>query len=343
MRTVKYMWPLIACLILCMTLLCGCALIQKDYQSYEMYSMDTIMSWKVWDASDSSIHEDLKSIILEAEQMLSVTNQNSEASNMNRESGTPFEASDALAGIIKRSLTFAEETDGALNVALYPILRAWGFTTENYSVPGQEYLQELLPYTDWTRIQVEGNLVTMQDGMALDFGAVGKGYVTDVCVDLLKEKGITSARLDLGGNIYTLGTKKDGTLWNIGVKMPFETNNELAGILKIQDTAVVTSGNYQRYFEQDGKLYHHIFDSKTGYPADNGLYSVTILSQDAFEADALSTAYFVMGQEAAEEDWRQRGGIEVIWITSDYKIYYTEGLKDCFTVTEGLDSEMVIR
>lgn len=333
--------PLLTALLFCL-ILTGCTA-KKDYQSYEMYSMDTIMSWKVWDTPDSSIHEELKAAILETEQMLSVTNQNSEAWSMNQESSTPFEVSETLAGIIKRSLNFAEETDGALNIALYPILRAWGFTTANHSVPGQADLQELLPYTDWTQIQLEGNQVTMPEGMALDFGAVGKGYVTDACVDILKEKGITSAILKLGGNIYAMGTKEDGTLWNVAVEMPFETDGKRAGILKVQDTAVVTSGNYQRYFEENGQLYHHIIDGKTGYPADNGLSSVTILSKDAFKADALSTAYFVMGQAAAEEDWRKRDGIEVIWITSDHKVYYTEGLKDCFTVTEGLDSEMVTR
>jgi len=333
--------PFLTLLLFCLSLI-GCTA-KKDYQSYEMYSMDTIMSWKVWDTPDSSIHEELKSVILETEQMLSVTNQSSEAWNMNQAGSTSFEISDALAGIIKRSLTFAEETDGALNIALYPIVRAWGFTTENYSVPEQAYLQELFPYTDWTQIQLEGNQITMPAGMALDFGAVGKGYVTDACVDILKEKGITSAILNLGGNIYAMGTKEDGILWNVGVEMPFETDGKRAGILKVQDTAVVTSGNYQRYFEENGKLYHHIIDGKTGYPADNGLSSVTILSKDAFEADALSTAYFVMGQAAAEEDWRRRDGIEVIWITSDHKVYYTEGLKDCFTVTEGLDSEMITR
>jgi len=310
------------------------------------------MTLKAAATEDSRILPVLKDTILQAETLLSVTDAAGEVGRLNAffaesENGTSvpksLEISDTLAGVLSETLEYSRKTDGALNPALYPISFAWGFTTSEQHVPSADTIRSLLPLCSWQNISLSGNTLTMNTGMELDFGAIGKGYITRLCSDELKREGITSALLDLGGNIYTLGSKLDGSSWKIGIQLPFSETGESAGTLTSRDEAIVTSGSYQRYFEEDGRLYHHIIDGSTGYPADNELNSVTIVCADGFQADALSTAYFVMGLDKSEAAWRASEGVDVIWITKDNRIYYTEGLKGRFEVSSGLESEVISR
>lgn len=313
-----------------------------EYVEGEMFAMDTYMTWEVLEEKQKSTSEGLKQVISETEQLLSVTREDSDLYQLNTSAGHSVTVDAALAELLSRCLDFAEQTDGALNPALYPLVKAWGFTTGEHRVPVEEERKALLAYTDWREIQISENTVTLPESMELDFGAVGKGYLTDQCVDYLTKNQVKSALLRLGGNIYALGSKTDGSDWRVGIELPF-SDGELAGVLSVQNRAVITSGNYQRYFEQDGHLYHHIIDGKTGAPAESGLNSVTVIAHDGLTGDALSTAYFVMGLEASAEDWRNREDIEVIWITENGKICYTEGLADCFTAAEGLETELIRR
>lgn len=328
---------LLLCLLL-VTAASGCSQ-RKEYQESTVYAMDTILTFQVLTDSDSGIFDLLRKEVDQVNLMLSATDAGSELYRLNQSDGKCFEASEELADVIVRCLSVAKETNGALNIALYPVTQAWGFPSGDYHIPNGEILKELMKKIDWEEIQIEQNQIQLLPGMALDMGAVGKGYLTDRCVEILKEQQISSALLKLGGNIYAYGTREDGSAWRIGIQKPF--SEEVAAVLTAKNEAVVTSGTYQRYFEEDGKKYHHIIDSATGYPADNELESVTIVSASGFQADALSTAYFVMGLDASIQAWKQNPDIGVIWILKDGAIYYTENLNGRFSAAEGTETYMV--
>ena len=166
--------------------------------------------------------------------------------------------------------------------------------------------------------------------MQIDFGGIAKGYTSARIMDIFRACGIKSGLVNLGGNVQALGTKKDGSSWRVAVKDPQDTDQYL-GVLSIQDKAVITSGGYERYFEQDGRTYHHIIDPKTGYPVENGLISVSIVTADGTLADGLSTSVFIMGKEAATEYWRNHSDeFDMILMTDDREIYVTEGIADSF-------------
>ena len=219
---------------------------------------------------------------------------------------------------------------------IYPVLLSWGFTTGENRIPVQEELELLLQNVGYDRVFMEGNRVTLPDGMQLDFGAVGKGYTGDVLVELFKEKGVESALLDLGGNIQVIGTRPDGQNWRVGLRNPY--GEGYLGVLEVCDLAIVTSGNYERYFVgEDGKTYGHIIDPADGYPAESGIASVTILAKEGKMCDALSTALFVMGPDGAVSYWWRHRDFDMILITGEGEICLTEGIKDHFSLNKGYE------
>ena len=179
---------------------------------------------------------------------------------------------------------------------------------------------------DYTQIKVEGNTVTLPEGMMIDLGGIAKGYIADELAAFLREQGVTSADLNLGGNVITIGRKPDGTAWRIGVQNPHGSRDESILILNLVDATVVTSGNYERYFELDGVRYHHILDPETGYPVSNGLASVSIITQSSMYADALSTACYVLGLEEGMALIEELEDVEAIFITEDLEIHYSSGV-----------------
>ena len=234
------------------------------------------------------------------------------------------------ADIIRFALEMARETDGALDPTVYPLLRAWGFTTGEYRIPDLEEIAGLLERVGYARVRLEENVVRLEPGMMLDLGAVGKGWAGDLLIDFLRERNVTSAILDLGGNIQTLGSKPDGTPWRLGLRDPF--SQDLYGVVEVRDAAVVTSGAYERYFTgEDGRQYGHILDPATGCPAQSGLASVTVISSEGKLCDALSTALYVMGLEKASAYWRAHQDFEMVLVTREGEIYLTPGAEDLFT------------
>lgn len=216
---------------------------------------------------------------------------------------------------------------------MYPILTAWGFTTSNYQIPAETELSALLENTGYEKVKLEENSVTIPENMQIDLGAVGKGYTGDLITEVLKENGVTSALLDLGGNIQTIGTKPDGTDWKLGLRSPFDEGS--FATLEISDCAVITSGGYERYFVgEDGETYWHILDSETGKPAQSGLVSVTIVGKEGRLCDALSTSLFVMGLDKATELWKQRDDFEMVLVTENGEIYVTKEVENNFQLNE---------
>lgn len=272
--------------------------------------------------------------IEELEGLWSVTDEVSEIYALNHSGGQPVSVSDDTAAVVSFALEMAEETAGALEPTIYPVLAAWGFTTDEHRVPSQEEIDGLLASVDYRRVSVNGNTIQMEPGMMLDLGAVGKGYASDKVEELLRAEGVTSALLDLGGNIVMIGSRPDGSDWRLGLQSPFE--NDTVGVLTASDCAVVTSGNYENFFTADnGTIYGHIIDPAAGCPVNNDLASVTIVAKDGKLCDALSTSLFVMGTDGAIEYWREHPTFEMILITQDHQVLVTEGLEGQFTLEEG--------
>ena len=328
-----------AAAVLAAALLSGCSS-AGEYQEASLYAMDTILEFQVLTGSDSGVLDRLRQEVDRVDRLLSATNPDSQLYRLNHREDGEEAMGEELAAVLQDCLKISRETQGALNIALYPVSQAWGFLSGDYHVPSETTLEDAMAKTHWEDIQEEDGRLLLPDAMELDLGAVGKGYLTDCMVDILEEEAVESALLDLGGNVYAYGTKEDGTPWRIGIQMPFEEG--LAGVLTVEDQAVVTSGTYQRYFEENGTRYHHILDGETGYPAENGLDSVTIVTDQGFLADALSTALFVLGLEEGTDFWRERyPDVGVVWITQDQTVYYTKNLEGKFAPSEGTEARPV--
>lgn len=310
---------------------CGRQEQQTQAQSKYLMAMDTVMELTVYGDRAQEGLEQVSALITGLEDELSVTDPESTVAALN-ESGELTVTSPHLAALLDLALLLGERTGGALDVTVYPVVKAWGFTGEEYRVPGEAELAELLGKVDWSAVQWDGESVLLPDGAQVDFGSLAKGYAGEEAADLLRELGVTSALLNLGGNVQTVGSKPDGSAWRIAIKDPNNTSAQL-GIVELRDQAVVTSGGYERYFEQNGETYWHIIDPETGCPADSGLISVTIVGESGALCDGLSTALFILGKEAALDYWRQWGGFEAVLVGADGVVTVTAGLADCFQLT----------
>ena len=294
------------------------------------FAMDTVMDFTIY--GESGLIDQSESLIASLESLVSVTDADSELYAINQTgSGT---LTGKASSLMEQALEICRRTDGALDLSIYPIVRAWGFTTGSYQVPDEAEIQALLPLVDYRKIQYDAadGDVTLPEGMKIDLGSVAKGYAGQLAAQMLREHGVQSALLNLGGNVQTVGTKPDGSPWQIGIKDP--QGEDAMMVLSVEDQAVVTSGGYERYFEQDGQTYWHIMDPSTGHPADSGLISVTIVGDEGVVCDGLSTALFVMGLEKAADLWAQSGDFEAVFVTASGEVYITEGLRDCFALTE---------
>lgn len=239
------------------------------------------------------------------------------------------------AGILmKYSLDLFSKTNGAFDITIYPLTCAWGFPQKEYRVPTEVEIQTTLSLIDASRIQfdVHSGHVLLGPKQSVDFGGIAKGYTSQRIMDIFKENGVTSGLVTLGGNVQCCGTKPDGTPWTIGIQDP-QNRDSIIATVKVADKAVITSGGYERFFvdESTGVKYQHILNPETGYPVNNEMASVTILSDDGTLADGLSTALFVMGIEKATEFWRNNSSdFQAIFIDQENCIYITEGLKNAF-------------
>lgn len=330
----KIILPIIFCL-----LLTACTGGAPEEYAQDFFAMDTFMSITAYGGGAEEGVKSAARRIAELERMLSVTDENSELSAINR--GGTAEVGAETAELISFALEIAEKTDGALDPTIYPVLRAWGFTTGENRVPASEELSGLLENVGHGRVRVDGNTVTLGEHMMLDLGAVAKGYAGDETERILRENGVTSALINLGGNVQLVGSKPDGSDWRLGIKDPAGEGN--VGVLTVSDCAVVTSGSYERCFTAaDGTVYGHIIDPASGCPADNGLLSVTIIAGEGRLCDALSTALFVMGEERALEYWRENKSFDVILIKDNAEVLITEGIADRFRL-DGAHGDLAVR
>ena len=307
----------------------------------DVFAMDTFMTLKAYGPDAEPALDAAADRIAELEKTLSVTDKSSDIWRLNSSAGQPVEVSSDTMTILQKAAEVYDKTGGALNICLYPVLRAWGFTTSEYRIPGDEELRELLENTDCRKVVLDGMTAELPADYQVDLGALAKGYTGDEIMETLRENGVDSAIISLGGNVQSLGTKPDGSLWKVSVRDPFSPDTDMC-VVEIGEKAVITSGNYERYFTgEDGNVYWHIIDGADGYPADNGLVSVTVIGDCGLDCDALSTALFVEGYPDACEQWRKSRDFEMILVTDDGKIYYTEGLSGSFTNISSMPAEVI--
>lgn len=232
-----------------------------------------------------------------------------------------------LEDLIKTGIHYGDLTEGALDIGIEPLTGLWNFGNEDERVPSKQEITEALAESDYRTIEISGTQIKL-NGCKIDLGAVAKGRIGDRIRTYLLEQGVTSAVINLGGNILCIGDKPDGSAYTIGIQKPFGGSNDVAVTLSIRDMSVVTSGIYERYFYKDGVFYHHILDPATGYPSDNRLQSVTILSDNSTVCDCLSTGCFVLGQEKATKLIESMKGVYAIFIDSDNQITWTKGAEN---------------
>ena len=314
---------------------------QKYTDSFN--AMNTFMTVQAYGSEKKAkaALDEAKSRVESIEEVISTTKSGSDLYKLNNSTGSSMVVRDDTAFLFEFTYGMYKATNAALNPALYPVISAWGFTTGTYRIPSAQEIEELLSHTDFSQAELSkaagGAVIKTTEGMKLDFGAVGKGYAGDEILRILKEHGIKSALLDLGGNVQALGSKTDGSKWTVGIKNPW--GGDPVCTVKIKDLAVVTSGGYERFFVgDDGKKYIHIFDPETGYPVENDLESVTIICERGLYADALSTSLFVMGKDKAVEWWYNNSGFDFIIITTDNELYYSSGIKDDIQVIYPFDA-----
>jgi thiamine biosynthesis lipoprotein len=303
--------------------------------------MGTIISWQIYQTQDKAISAEVMDVIDNIEQQeLSWRLDTSEAYRINAQAGNKngAELSDDMRELIELCLEVSEKSGGAFDITIRDVADLWdidawadGERSGEYQVPSDEEIKEALYYTGYDRISVEGNQIYLPENMKIDLGAVGKGAALDSIREYLEdEEAVTAAVISLGGSILTYGTKPDNTKWRVGIVNPIDTSTNL-GVLSLDGGyCVSTSGDYERYVEADGIRYHHIIDPATGYPADSGVHSVTIVSQNGALSDALSTTCFVIGIEKGLKlaEYYQA---EALFVDNEGNITMTEGMKNIFT------------
>jgi len=301
-------------------------------QSTTIFAMDTVMNLTVYYPGENgaqAFFQEKVNDIYEFEAAFSTTREGSDIHNINANCGKKVELGSETADLLDQALELCEKTGGALDVTAYPAVKAWGFTTGEYRVVPEQERSELASRIDYAAVELDGDTVAIPEGVELDLGAVAKGYVGDRLTQKCRNGGVTSALLDLGqSTIAAVGTKPDGSPWRIGIQDPH--GESYLGVLELNDQSMGSSGNYQRYFEENGVKYGHILDPETAAPADSGLAGVTVVADSALYCDGLSTALFVMGLDSAADFWRENRDFEAIFIEENGDITITSGLQGDF-------------
>lgn len=356
-------------LILCTVLVCpillftGCGNITdadtsttgNEPISISSIKLNTAVQITIYDSQDKALLDDCLALCDKYELIFSRTNEKSELYKLNHRkdtsdkdtntdrqttpypvSGTAdtWHISEDLASLLSQGLSITRESDGAFDIAIAPLTSLWDFTAEDPKVPDDAAIQKALPLCSSDGVTIDGQDITLpSDDIQFDVGAIAKGYIADRMKDLLVKKGVKSAIINLGGNVLCIGSKPDGTPFKVGIQKPFADRNETEAVMDITGKSVVSSGIYERCFKQNGKLYHHILNPKTGYPYDNSLISVTIISDQSVDGDALSTTCFALGLEDGLK-FAEKKGVHAVFITEDYELHYTDGFQDEINVTD---------
>ena len=329
-------------LLVAALMLAGCGAqtsAEESSQTREVYAMDTVMTLKAYGQNADAALDEAVAEIERLDALWSIASSDGEIARLNAEKKITASA-DTLA-LLTRAKEISAATDGLFSTTIAPLMEAWGFTNGDYRIPDEAKLSALLARVDDEEIAISDSTVTIPADAKVDLGGIAKGFTSARVMEIFRENGVENGILSLGGNVQTLGTKPDGSLWRVGLQDPAD-ERALFAALEIDDKAVITSGAYERNFEQDGVVYHHIIDPRTGYPAENGLSSVTIVSDDGTLADGLSTALFIMGKESAVEFWRShRNDFDMVLLADDGAVTVSAGIADALALSDGSTAEVV--
>lgn len=343
-----------ASLILCQAVLSGCSTQTKSGEntvadsqepiSATAIKLNTAVTVTIYDSKDKDLLTECMNLCDKYEKVFSRTSADSELYKLNHRKLTPvegtedtYQVSDDLAELVSEGLDYSQLSEGAFDIAIEPLTSLWDFTAEDPQVPKDSLIQAALPKCDYHNISVDKdkNEITLKtDDTAIELGAIAKGYIADRLKDYLVSQNVKSAIINLGGNVLCIGEKPDNSAFKIGIQKPFADRSETIAVMDIRDKSVVSSGIYERCFEQDGTLYHHLLNPETGYPYDNGLIAVTIISDKSVDGDALSTTCFALGLEDGMKLAESLDDVQAFFVTSDYEIHYTKDFQKKIKVTE---------
>ena len=300
------------------------------------FLLDTICDITVYDNVSEEVLDKGFSVLQEIDDKMSATKVTSEIMAINNASGkSSIKISDDTFYVISKGVQYGETTNGKFDISVGPLVKLWGINTDHARIPSKEEIKSTLQLIGYKNVAVneaKSEVMLNLKGMSLDLGGIAKGYAGDAVADMLKSNGVKHAIINLGGSIVVIGSKLNGNDWNIGIQDPVEPRGAYLGILSVSNKAIATSGIYERFFIENGVRYHHIMDTSTGYPVDNSLASVSIISDKSIDGDPLAKS-FTMGLEDGMKFIEKQQGVEAIFVTKDSKVYITPGLKDKFTVT----------
>jgi len=324
--------------MLAVTALAGCGSAAQDKASETRFALGTVITLTAYGAGANDAVGSAFSRIQRIENEMSVRIQDSQIAVLNK-NGVNTLSGDVYA-LVKKAVDIAQKSGGAFDPTVLPLALLWGFDTDDVkqAVPASDKIEKARALVDYKKVGLddENRKVTLPDGMGIDLGGIAKGYAADETWRIFREQGVKNALLDLGGNIVALGERPDGGAWRIGIRDPrAEGEGAYYAVLSVSDRAVVTSGDYERYFIENGKRYHHIFDPATGYPSESGVISATIVADNSTLADGLSTAVFVLGVEKGLALVNAMDGVDALIVTADKKVYATDGIKDAVEIVSG--------
>lgn len=294
------------------------------------FFFNTVITLTVYGEKDSKTLEGAFDLCEKYENMLSRTVEGSDIYRLNHSNGEPVTVSEETAFLLGEALSYAEMTEGRIDPTVAPLMDLWDFTSDSpKQVPSENEIKALLPHVNYKNIKIDGNTVTITDTETqVDLGFIAKGYIADKLKEYFISQDVAHALINLGGNVLTLGGKPDGSSFKVGIQTPFESEGTPLYTVEVKDQSLVSSGNYERYFEQDGVIYHHILNPSTGYPYQNDLLEVTILSSSSMQGDALSTTCYALGLEEGMELIESIPDVEAAFVTKDYVVHKSSGFPD---------------
>lgn len=309
------------------------------------YVLGTIINLKVFGKKGEKAIEKAIEKLNDIDDKMSAFKEYSEISKINSKAGGTREVvSKDTYFVVKKAVEYSKILEGTFDPTIRPLVKLWNIGTEEEAIPEKSQIEETLKFVNYNDVILDesnNSIMLKYKKQALDVGGIAKGFAADEVRDIFYKHKIKSALIDLGGNIFALGSKEDGTPWKVGIQNPFRPRGQHIGILSVKNKSVVTSGNYERYFVKDGQRFHHIIDPKTGYPSQSKIISATIISDNSIDGDGLSTGVYILGIDKAMEIIEEIEGIDAIFITEDKKVYKTSGIdKNILTLT---DEEFILR
>jgi thiamine biosynthesis lipoprotein len=339
MRVRSRLFLLTFCIVILITSGCRRDNAASRYDTVEKteFLMGTVVTIKVFDQDTDKggrAAERALEKIRQIEGLMSLNIGGSEANIINEGAGDKaVRVSDDTLQVIQKGVYYGNLSGGLFDITVGPLVKLWGIGTEDAKIPETSRLEAALDLVDYKAVEIvddAGEVFLKRPGMKIDLGGIAKGYAADEARKVLISEGIEHAIINLGGNVLTLGERFDGGPWNIGIKDPYEPSGSLLGVVRVEDKTVVTSGDYERYFEKDGRRYHHILNPFTGFPGENEIKGATIITGSSTDADALSTMVFLMGTRRGMELLESLEGVQAIIVTRDKQVFVTQGLEDEF-------------